>query len=66
MESITSRKVTSGEAPQGTSSDWKNLPSTAHTDRHQTDPALSVTENSGRVFAPSCPCPAALACPVCN
>jgi hypothetical protein len=26
--------ITSGEAPQGTGSDWKNLPGTAHTDRH--------------------------------
>jgi len=26
-------EITFGEAPQGTGSDWKNLPSTAHTDR---------------------------------
>ncbi len=34
MESVTSREVTFGEAPQGMGNDWKNLPSTAHTDRH--------------------------------
>jgi hypothetical protein len=28
--------VTSGDAPQGTGSDWKNFPGTAHMDR-QTD-----------------------------
>ncbi len=29
------REVTSGEAPQATGNDWKNLPDTAHTDRHK-------------------------------
>jgi len=33
LESITSGEVTSGEAPEGMGSDWKNLPGTAHTDR---------------------------------
>jgi hypothetical protein len=33
LESVTSREVTSGEAAQGTSSDWKNFPGTAQTDK---------------------------------
>jgi hypothetical protein len=36
LESVTSGEVTFGEAPQGTGSDWKNLPGTPHIDR-QTD-----------------------------
>jgi len=39
LESVTCGEVTSREAPQGTGSDWKNLPGTAHTDR-QTPPLL--------------------------
>ncbi len=31
LESITFGEVTSGEAPQGTGNDWKNLPGTAQT-----------------------------------
>jgi hypothetical protein len=33
---LSLESVTFGEAPQGTGSDWKNLPGTAHIDR-QTD-----------------------------
>ncbi len=33
LESVTCGEVTCGETPQGTSSDWKNLPGTAHIDK---------------------------------
>jgi hypothetical protein len=64
--------ITYGEAPKGTGSDSKNLPDTAHTDRHTTVAFSGVTENDllwagvcpGR---PALPCPApALPCPVCH
>jgi hypothetical protein len=40
LESVTSGEVTYGEAPQGTGSDWKNLPGTAQTDRQTYTVAL--------------------------
>jgi len=34
LELVTYGEVTSGEAPQGTGSEWKNFPGTAHTNRY--------------------------------
>jgi len=33
LKSVTYGEVTSGEAPQGTGSEWKNFLGTAHTNR---------------------------------